>query len=74
MSDWQYVSGELRTSGAATRVYRSADDLIGRVTRTGRAGNNPKTAFFIWSLPDTAPEYPSEDAARQALAYWARNG
>lgn len=70
MSDWEYISGETH-SGGAVRVHRSRDGLIGRVARirgnnvTGRYTSS-KTKYFVWALPDTAPEYDTEEEARTA--------
>lgn len=61
MADFEYVSGG-HSSGCAWRVYRSKTGTVGKVTRTKRGRNHGefgkgKTRFFVWALPDSAPEY-----------------
>ena len=66
-SDFEYRTGTLMTNGGSTRVYLSDDGLIGKVVRRGALNSAPRVKFFVWGLPDSAPEYPNEEAARDAL-------
>jgi hypothetical protein len=52
---------------SCTLVYQSADGLIGLVIQSG--GRKPdRRRYFVWAWSDSAPEYATEAAARQALA------
>ena len=65
MSDrWQYISGELVQPGITTRVYRRG--RIGKVVRTRMTITHvgeSKTRYFVWSRPDSSPEYETEAEA-----------
>jgi hypothetical protein len=62
---WVYHSGELTTRGCTT-VLRSADGVLGRVTRS--RGRQKGHRYFVWALPDSAPEYRTVEEAQQAAA------
>jgi hypothetical protein len=65
MSDFTLVSS-LCAPRRCTLVYRSADTQIGLVITSG--GRKPdRRRYFVWRLPDSAPEYATEAEARQAL-------
>lgn len=59
---WEYVCGELRDR-SSIRVYRKGP--IGKVNR--HRGGKCKTRYFVWSLPDSSPEYETEAEALAAI-------
>jgi hypothetical protein len=47
-------------------VYRSEDGLLGlHITSGGRKPDRRR--YFVWDLPDSAPEWETETEARAAL-------
>jgi hypothetical protein len=47
-------------------TYKSDDSLLGLQVISG--GKKPdRRVYFLWGLPDSAPDYPTEAAARAAL-------
>jgi hypothetical protein len=65
MSDWSIITSICTTRGCQM-VYRSPDGLIGlALTSSGRRPDRRR--YFVWDLPDSAPEYGSEAEARAAV-------
>lgn len=81
-SVWHYVCGELCARMTA-RVFRRDDRLLGKVVRTygnmigdGLPSDKPHRVvvrYFVWDLPDDAPEYETEAQAEAAVRE-ARHG
>jgi hypothetical protein len=65
VSDFTLVSS-MCMPRSCTLVYRSADTHIGLVVTSG--GRKPdRRRYFVWALPDSAPDWATEAEARQAL-------
>jgi hypothetical protein len=65
MSDFRLIT-TVCMAHSSSLVYQSSDDLIGLHIQSG--GRKPdRRRYFIWDLPDNAPEYATEADARQAL-------
>lgn len=69
---FNYVSGQL--GKPSIRVFRSECGTIGKVVRTPAKGpappytwGTPKTKYFVWDLPDNAPEYDTIEEAQAAV-------
>lgn len=65
MSNFTLVSS-VGMSHSCTLVYRSSDGSIGLLITSG-GRKNDRRRYFVWDMPDSAPEYATEAAARQAL-------
>ena len=48
-------------------VYRSTDGQIG-LALTSSSGRKDRRRYFLWDLPDSAPDYATEFEARAARA------
>jgi hypothetical protein len=66
MSDWTLVSS-ISMHHSCTLLYQRADGLLGMLRKSG-GRKRDRVRFFVWALPDSAPEYATEAEARQALA------
>lgn len=49
-------------------IYRSADGLLGLAIHATMGKAQDTRRYFVWDLPDSAPDYPTEAEARAALA------
>jgi hypothetical protein len=65
MSDFTLVSS-VCLHHSCTLVYRSADGQIGLVIQSG-GRKQDRRRYFLWALPDSAPDYATAAEARQAL-------
>jgi hypothetical protein len=66
MSEFRLVSS-VGMAHSCTLVYRSTDGVLGLVIHSG--GRKPdRRRYFVWDLPDSAPEYDSAAEARAAHA------
>jgi hypothetical protein len=64
MSDFTLVSS-VCLARSCSLVYRSADGLIGLAVQSG-GRKRDRRRYFVWALPDSAPDYASEAEARAA--------
>ena len=66
MSDWA-LQTSVCLAHSCQLVYRSPDGLLG-LWITSSSGKRPdRRRYFVWDLPDSAPEYATEAEARAAL-------
>ena len=66
MSTWLFRSS-VCTTRAGYLTYQSEDGLLGlQITSGGRKPD--RRSYFVWDLPDSAPDYATEAEARAALA------
>lgn len=70
-SDFTLVSS-MCLPRSCTLVYRSADGLLGLVIQSGGTKAD-RRRYFVWDLPDSAPEYATAAEARAALAQETRD-
>jgi hypothetical protein len=69
-SSWTLVTS-ICTARGCQLVYRSADGVVGlHLTSAGRRPDRRR--YFVWALPDSAPEYATEADARAACAALAQ--
>lgn len=70
MTAWTFTSS-ICTARTCTMTYRSEDGLLGlHITSGGRKPD--RRVYFVWDLPNSAPDYATEAAARAALAQEAQ--
>ena len=66
MSEWN-LETSVSLAHCCYLVYRSEDGLLGVHVTSG--GTKPdRHRYFLWDLPDSAPNYATEAEARAALA------
>lgn len=65
MSDLTLVSS-VCMARSCQLVYQSADGLLGLHVQSG-GRKRDRRRYFVWDLPDSAPEYATEAEARAAL-------
>lgn len=62
MSDMLLVSS-ICLSRVCYLIYRSTDGLIG-LALTSSSGRQDRRRYFVWALPDSAPDYATAAEAR----------
>ena len=66
MSEW-HLRSSVCTTRAGYLTYQSEDGLLGLQITSG--GKKPdRRSYFVWALPDSAPDWETEAEARAALA------
>ena len=64
MSEFSFVTS-VCLAHSCQLVYRSEDGLLGlHITSSGR---KDRRRYFVWALPDSAPDYATEAEARAAV-------
>ena len=66
MAEWTLVSSVCMTR-SCTLVYQREDGLLGLVVHSGGRARD-RRRYFVWDLPDSAPDYATEADASAALA------